>query len=78
MELSKLNAGNYTLEIYFNGGNNYYSKTTSKTFYVAKKMVLLTVKSENITYGDKEIITVDVVADYRESSNYFVFNLYFI
>ena len=63
LEIPKLNAGDYISEIYFNGENNYESKTKNVTFNVAKKMVSIIVKSENITYGDKEIITVSIVSE---------------
>ena len=63
LEIPKLNAGDYISEIRFNGQSNYKSKTKNATFSVAKKIVSIIVKSENITYGDKETITVNIVDD---------------
>ena len=63
LEIQKLNAGDYASEIYFDGGNNYNSQTINATFSIFKKIVSIGAISKNITYGDKEIIIINVLGN---------------
>ena len=56
--IPSLNAGNYTLKVTYNGDANISSTTATAKFEVAKADPVITVKVEDIAYGDVEYIVI--------------------
>ena len=56
--IPSLNAGNYTLKVTYNGDGNISSTTATAKFEVAKADPVITVKVEDIVYGDVEYIVI--------------------
>ena len=55
-----LNAGNYTINVYYEGDDDFLSNSSSFTFEVFKADVDMTVTPQNITYTQIENITVEI------------------
>ena len=57
---SCLNAGNYTINVFYEGDDDYLSNSSSFTFEVAKADVEMIVTPQNITFTQIENITVEI------------------
>ena len=57
-----LNAGNYTVVINYYGDVNYYSNTKKTYIYIDKSQTTINVKADNIVFGDKKNITININA----------------
>ncbi|WP_133241952.1 Ig-like domain-containing protein, partial [Methanobrevibacter thaueri] len=55
-----LSAGNYTVEVTYNGDENYAANTNSANFTVFKATPMLNITAEDIYYGEEANITVTV------------------
>ena len=58
LEVHNLNAGEYPVEVTYNGNNNYKKATVKTTFFVTKDNVTVDVEVENIRVDGKEVINV--------------------
>ena len=57
---NRLDAGNYTIDVYYEGDDDYLSNSSSLVFEVVPANVTMTVTPQNITYGAIENITIEV------------------
>ena len=57
-----LDAGKYNITAYFDGNNKYLNATAKNNFTISKAKPFIKVVPQNITFGDKEVITVYVNA----------------
>ena len=55
-----LDAGKYNITAYFDGNNKYLNATAKNNFTISKAKPFIKVVPQNITFGDKEVITVKV------------------
>nr|WP_292740667.1 Ig-like domain repeat protein [Methanobrevibacter sp.] len=62
-DIEGLNAGNYTVELVYNGNVNTNSTSVEANFTVAKADPKITIEVEDIIYGDVEHIVVHVNAE---------------
>ena len=57
-EIANLNTGNYTLNVTYNGDNNYNPTVASSNFTVAKLATNIDFEAKNITYGENATLTI--------------------
>ncbi|MDD6257391.1 MAG: beta strand repeat-containing protein [Methanobrevibacter boviskoreani] len=63
LSVSGLDAGNYTVDVRYNGDNNYYPSVNSTGFSVSKVDSTVNITVKNITRGQDLIIDVTVPSD---------------
>ncbi|WP_288194132.1 Ig-like domain repeat protein [uncultured Methanobrevibacter sp.] len=63
LSVSGLDAGNYTVDVGYNGDNNYYPSVISTGFSVSKVDSMVNVTVKNITRGQDLIIDITVPSD---------------
>ena len=57
---NRLDAGNYTIDVFYEGDDDYLSNSSSSAFEVTRADVEMTVTPQNITYTQIENITVEI------------------
>ena len=62
LTVENLAAGKYNVTIYFDGNCKYMNATANNTFTVNKATIPIIVVPQNITFGDREVVTVYVNA----------------
>ena len=64
---SRLDVGNYTIDVYYEGDEDYLSNSSSFTFEVVKAEAEIIITPENIPYNDIEDIVIEISPEKAQS-----------